>query len=202
MQAKLLTFLQEHFFYRIGGLEMVKVDVRVNAATNVNLSDKVKKKEFREDLYYRLNVVQLSIPPLRERPDDILPLANEFIDDFNKKYGQKKSLSFDAQYWLLSYHWPGNVRELRSCIERLVILTDDQVIGVGDLQQELALDLSDSFKTETQMHTPLADAQRLVEYRMLKQAAIQYDSSRKIAKALGISHTSVNKKLALYGIKL
>lgn len=201
MQAKLLNFLQDRYFFRVGGIEKVKVDIRVIAATNVNLEEKVKLKQFREDLYYRLNVIPIRIPPLRERPEDIIPMANEFLYQFNKKHKKNKQFSFDAQCLLPAYSWPGNVRELKNCIERLVVLTEDQQITGDIIKKDLAYQDSEFFpEGSLGCTTSLDNAKEMVEYQLLKLAAQQFSSHRQIAKALGTSHTNVSRKLEQYGI--
>lgn len=128
MQVKLLRVLQERTVTRVGGNEAVSVDVRVVAATNRDLGQMVRDKTFREDLFYRLNVVPITIPPLRERRDDIIPFAESFLEELNKKYNLRKRLTASACQAMLNYAWPGNVRELKNIIERMVIMSgSDQI---------------------------------------------------------------------------
>src|SRR5699024_6543855 len=126
LQVKLLKVLQERQFYRLGGSEIVKVDIRIIAATNQNLEELVEQGMFREDLYYRLNVVPINIPPLRTRPEDITYLIDYFFKQFNEKYGLSAYLSLEAENALHRYKWPGNVRELENLIERLVIMSENE----------------------------------------------------------------------------
>src|SRR6185503_5435049 len=134
-QAKILRVLQEHEFERLGGTRTLRVDVRLIAATNRDLSAMVATGQFREDLYYRLNVVSIEMPPLRERKDDIVPLANTFIRRFSAELKKKiEGLDPDAQKLLLRYNWPGNIRELENTIERAMLLTEGRAIGAGDLR--------------------------------------------------------------------
>ncbi|WP_373036105.1 sigma-54-dependent transcriptional regulator [Sulfurimonas sp.] len=134
VQAKLLRALQEKEVRRLGSSKSIKIDIRVISATNANLTDKIKDGEFREDLYYRLNTIPLSIPPLKERKDEILQIADAMIDINCKKYGfDVKTFSHDAQEQLLSYSWPGNIRELISVVERAVILSEGQEITADEL---------------------------------------------------------------------
>lgn len=133
MQVKLLRVLQERQVVRVGASDPVSIDVRILAATNRNLEEMVRKKTFREDLYYRLNVVPVTIPPLRERKDDILPFAQAFLAELNKKYDLHKSFTPLALNALVEYDWPGNVRELRNLVERMVIMSRDDLIRVADL---------------------------------------------------------------------
>jgi PAS domain S-box-containing protein len=129
LQAKLLRVLEDQTFRRLGGLADIQLDLRVVAATNKNLREAVKQKAFRQDLYFRLNVIQITIPPLRDRIDDIAPLAGFFIEHYNRKFKHNiQGLSSFATQLLLSYDWPGNVRELRNAIERGVILEESNLI--------------------------------------------------------------------------
>jgi two-component system, NtrC family, response regulator AtoC len=134
-QAKILRVLQEHEFERLGGTRTLRVDVRLIAATNRNLPDMVQTGHFREDLYYRLNVVSIEIPPLRERKDDIVPLANSFIRRFNGELKKKiDGIEPDAQKLLMRYNWPGNIRELENTIERAILFAEGHMITSGDMQ--------------------------------------------------------------------
>ncbi|MDD5373612.1 MAG: sigma-54 dependent transcriptional regulator [Sulfurimonas sp.] len=134
VQAKLLRAIQEKEVRRLGSAKSIKIDIRVISATNANLTDKIKSGEFREDLYYRLNTIPLNIPPLREREDEILQIAQKVLEQNCKKYGfTLKSFSDDAQKQLLSYSWPGNIRELISVVERAVILSDNDKITPNEL---------------------------------------------------------------------
>ncbi len=133
MQVKLLRVLQEQEVERIGSDKPIKINVRVLAATNRNLEEMLKEKTFREDLYYRLNVFPVVIPPLRERKDDILPLAKSLLEQLNKKYGLKKEFTQSAVVEMLGYHWPGNVRELKNIVERAIIMSNENQITASDL---------------------------------------------------------------------
>jgi len=134
VQAKLLRALQEKEIRRLGSSKSIKIDIRVVSATNANLHEKIKNGEFREDLYYRLNTIPLEIPPLRERQDEILVIADAVCKENCKKYGfEEKSFSKEAQSELLDYNWPGNIRELISVVERAVILSEDQEIQKDEL---------------------------------------------------------------------
>lgn len=133
MQVKLLRVLQEGEFFRIGGTRPIKTDVRIIAATNRDLQDMVRKGSFRSDLYYRLNVTSITLPPLRERIYDIIPLATRFLDEFNLKYGMRKTLSVSAYQALQSFDWPGNVRELRNVIEQALIMSEGETISHDEL---------------------------------------------------------------------
>jgi DNA-binding NtrC family response regulator len=151
MQAKLLRVLETHSFFRLGGNKEVKINVRVLAATNRNLEQAMKEGVFRADLYFRLAVLKITLPPLRERPSDILLFAARFIEDFNKSLGRNvRRISPEAQHFLLAYGWPGNVRELKNVIERAMILSNSdellpahlphEIVGAGDLQSAVPAD--------------------------------------------------------------
>jgi PAS domain S-box-containing protein len=134
LQAKLLRVLEEQCFRRLGGLKDIQLDLRVVAATNKNLREAVQENAFRQDLYFRLNVIHITIPPLRIRPDDIMPLAEFFIDHYNRKFKRQISaLSEEAKQMLLHHDWAGNVRELRNAIERAMILEESELIRPGSL---------------------------------------------------------------------
>ncbi len=138
MQAKLLRVLETRSFYRLGGSKEVKINVRVIAATNRNLEQAMKEGLFRPDLYYRLAVLPITLPPLRERPGDILLFASRFVEDFNRSLGRNvRRISPEAQRLLLAYHWPGNVRELKNVIERAMILSNSDELLPGHLPQEI-----------------------------------------------------------------
>ena len=138
LQAKLLRVLEDQSFRRLGGLKDIKLDLRVVAATNKNLREAVQEGAFRQDLYFRLNVIHITIPPLRERPEDILPMAEFFLENYNKKFKREiAGIEPEAQRMLLSHSWPGNVRELRNAIERAMILEESTLITPGSLPMSI-----------------------------------------------------------------
>jgi two-component system response regulator AtoC len=139
LQAKLLRVLEEQSFRRLGGLKDIQLDLRVLAATNKNLREAVKEGAFRQDLYFRLNVIQIVIPPLRERPEDILPLAKFFVEHYNRKFKRSiEGVSDEAAKLMLRHDWPGNVRELRNAIERAMILEESGLITTASLPISIA----------------------------------------------------------------
>ncbi len=139
LQVKLLRVLQERQFERVGGTKTIKVDVRVITATNQDMEKAVVEKKFREDLYYRINVIPITVPPLRERVGDVPLLVNHFLEVFSRKKGKRiEGISDEAMSLLLSYQWPGNVRELENLVERMIILKRDGVINVSDLPDKFA----------------------------------------------------------------
>jgi len=138
MQAKLLRVLEERSFRRIGGTRDIQVDVRIVSATNKNLIEAMEEKTFRNDLYYRIQVIPIFLPPIRERRDDILPLVHHFIAHFNREFGKNvKSVSKIAEKYLLEYSWPGNIRELKNVIERAIILENEETLLLEHLPQEM-----------------------------------------------------------------
>jgi transcriptional regulator with GAF, ATPase, and Fis domain len=137
LQSKLLRVLQERQFERIGGIKTIKIDIRVIAATHQDLKVAVQQKKFREDLYYRLNVIPIRIPPLRERKTDIPLLAHHFLDHFNRSKKKKiRAINDEAMESLMNYDWPGNVRELENTVERVVILVDHDIVAPQDLPEK------------------------------------------------------------------
>ena len=191
LQAKLLEFIEERKFIKVGGKETKTVDVRILTATNRDLKTLVDKGLFRDDLYYRLNVIEITIPPLRERSDDILPLISYYLDKYNKKYGCKHRFSRDAIDILLSYSWPGNVRELSHVIERLAVIVSDDVINFSHLSH-LSHDKCDmriKYKPDSPRLTSLDDALKNVEKELVVKAHNLLKSSYKVAEALEISQS-------------
>lgn len=196
LQAKFLRVLQEKEIYRLGGVQPIKVDVRIIAATNRDLADMVMNGKFRKDLYYRLNVFHLYVPPLRERKDDILPLAKYFIDKYNKKYYMNKHFEESALLYLLEYPWYGNIRELDNLIQRLLISSDHNTISVMDVINNLDnkefLDKNNNLSLKEELEK--------MEYNILMNAKMQYITTRKMAKALGISQPTLVRKLKKYNL--
>jgi len=198
LQVKLLRVVQQKEFYRVGGNNLIKVDVRIIAATNRALEEMVKGKLFRSDLFYRLNVLKLHIPPLRERPEDIIPLANHFLKKYSDKYGIKRKLTGELYRFLIAYQWPGNVRELENLVERLLVISDSDEI-TQDLVPEEMRRLSDHTAIEPLSFRAARDE---FEREFLRRALEKYKSTRKTAEKLAIDHSTVVKKAAKYGIKL
>jgi PAS domain S-box-containing protein len=199
-QVKVLKFIQEKQFYRVGGTTLKQVDFRLIAATNQNLEEMVKKKTFREDLYFRLNVVPITIPPLRERPEDIIPLIEKLLQQFAKKYNRKKIIHEDAMRLLLSMEWQGNVRELINLIERLVVTSSRQVIMREDLPEAYLTRLADELSFQHSGRT-LKEMLEDYEKKILLRAKKRYKKQVEIAKALGVSQPSIVRKLKKYGLE-
>ena len=188
MQTKLLRVLQSHTFIRVGGNEPIYTDVRIIAATNSNLEEMVKERKFREDLYYRLSVIPIHIPPLRERRNDIIPLAQHFLRVFNQKYGFNKKLSSSAYYLLLSNHWEGNVRQLRNVIEQSVIITDSAVITPEFVP--IKADVPALFPTDISISGGLKEMLEQVELQYLNEYYAKYNNIRDAAEQLKMSPTT------------
>jgi Nif-specific regulatory protein len=198
IQVKLLRVLQERELERVGGTTTIKVNVRLIAATNRNLEEAVKEGRFREDLYYRLNVFPLHVPPLRERKSDIVLLADHFTEKYAEKNGKLiKRISTPALDLLTSYSWPGNVRELENCIERAVILSNDQVIHSYNLPPSLQSAVS----TKTEPITTLEAALSRLEKELIIEALkISEGNMAAAARRLGITDRQMGLRVRHYGI--
>src|SRR5918993_3566680 len=202
-QAKILRVLQEHEFERLGGTRTLRVDVRLIAATNRDLPAMVQSGQFREDLYYRLNVVSIEMPPLRERKDDIVPLANAFIQRFSGELKKKiDGLELDAQKLLMRYNWPGNIRELENTIERAMLLAEGRAIAADDLRLGEAPTASGGRDHAPIVRIPptgipLEDIERHALIEALKMSNwVQKDA----AELLSISPRVMNYKIKTLGI--
>ncbi|AKA70748.1 sigma-54 interaction domain-containing protein [Clostridium scatologenes] len=197
MQVKLLRVLQEGEIKRVGAVKTIKVNVRVIAATNRNLELMVSKKTFREDLYYRLNVVPITIIPLRERKNDIEPLIVHFLNKFNKKYNFNKSITEGAMQQLKKYKWPGNVRELKNIIERVIIMSSDNKIT----RSELPIKGSNIDLNIHEKNCTLKEAIENLEIRLMKNAFEKHGNVRDAAKELGIDPSTFVRKRIKYNKK-
>lgn len=196
LQAKLLRAVQEMEFERVGGIRPICVDIRLISTSNRPMKETVEKKLFREDLYYRLNVVPVHLPPLRERKEDIFPLAQYFFKRLCEENGKPlKSLSLSAQKKLLEYHWPGNIRELANVIERAVVMNSADTIEEDSLQLDLPIVVESNQSSALPLNITLQE----LEKRMILQTLAQYQDNRtKTAQALGISVRTLRNKLYLY----
>ncbi len=195
-QVKLLRFLEERVIQRVGGTEDIEVNVRIIAATNRDLQGEVRNGRFREDLYYRLNVISILIPPLRERKDDIPLLVEYFIKEFNKILGKSvMGCNNEALQVLLNYDWPGNVRELRNVIERAMLLCNEEIILEEDLTPEISNEKSLAAKVCGQYEKSLDEIIKLYSERMLQ---ICNNNQAKAARALGISRPRLRRILSSF----
>ena len=206
MQSKLLRVLQENQFYRVGGTRQISVNVRVIVANNVSLKELVDQGNFREDLYYRLNICRIEVPPLRERRDDILCLAEAFTENWTKRYKIDKALSSEALSRLYGYSWPGNVRELENVIHRLVISSRGNVITAQDVEEILNENTYGSVMINPKKQIDnggrldfhqLMDQQekQIIEYALKKEK-----TTRKAAELLGLPQTTFSRKKLKHGL--
>ncbi|MEW6366853.1 MAG: sigma-54 dependent transcriptional regulator [Acidobacteriota bacterium] len=198
LQAKLLRVLQEKEFERVGGSRTIKVDVRVISASRKRLEDEVLAGRMREDLFYRLKVITVSLPPLRDRREDILPLANHFLAKYQQPGKSIQGLSPDACRYLLAYHWPGNVRELESSLQRAVTLAKNSILT----EEDFAVEGMDRAAEPAAPAHPLNLAIREAERRYLQEVLQSVGGQRKrAAEILGISRKTLWKKLKLLGME-
>lgn len=200
VQAKVLRVLQEREFERIGGTQTIKVDVRVVSATRKRLEDEVLAGRLREDLFYRLKVIPVVLPPLRERKEDILPLAQHFVEKYARPLGKEiQGISPEACRPLLAYHWPGNVRELEASIQRAVTLTKSPVLTPEDISLEGISAASNHVSAPAQ---PLMEAIRETERRYLQEVLRSVGGQKqRAAQILGISRKTLWKKLKQLGFE-
>ncbi len=192
-QAMLLRFIDQRQFKRVGGTENISVDLRIVTATNKRLEEEVQKDRFREDLLYRLKVVSILMPPLRERGEDVLLLANHFLTEFSKKFKKSfKNASPEASEFLLRYSWPGNVRQLRNLIERIVLLEKGPTLGVEHLPQEITEAVNEAPGVSSRSSLSLAE----IEERHIKQVMrMTVGNKSRAARILGISRPTLIEKL-------
>ncbi len=192
VQIKILRVLQEREFERVGGEQTISVDVRVVAATNRNLEEEVKASRFREDLYYRLNVIHIHVPPLRERKDDIPLLMSNFLEEFNKENGKSiQGVDSKAKAAMFKYDWPGNIRELRNCMESAVVLCSGKEIGLSDLPPSIS-QASAQEAVSVPLGLTLDEADRIVIQANL---AANKSNKSKTAEILGINRRTLMRKL-------
>lgn len=195
LQSKLLRVLQNFEITRVGGTKPVKVDVRLICASNQDLKDLIAKKLFRADLYYRLNVIPIYIPPLRERRDDIPYLVHFFLNRYNKRHGTKKTISREAMDHLITYSWPGNVREVANVVERLVVITHGDYIVPANLPREI---FEKSTRDFLENGLTLKEQMDKIEISIIRKAIEKFGSARKAAPHLGMDSTSLTRKLKRY----
>ncbi|GAB1475838.1 hypothetical protein MASR2M70_06700 [Bacillota bacterium] len=209
VQAKLLRVIQDGEFYRVGGGRTIKTNVRIISATNRDLEDAINTRRFRRDLYYRLNVFPIRVPPLSERRGEIPALIMYFVKKYNDKFGISRGITEDAIEYLKGCDWPGNIRELENMVQRLLISVKGEDITIFDVMKELHLDLFESMGTQGQESTAEIEEGSGIsldvmvenfEKGIIKNACEKYGSSRKAAKAIGISQTQLIRKKNKYQI--
>jgi len=197
LQVKMLRVIQDKEIFRVGGQKSRKVNVRLLAATNQNLEQMVEKGEFREDLYFRLNVIPINIPPLRERKEEIIPLVKKFQNNLSATYGLDKQISPEAMDCFVNYDWPGNIRELENIIERTLVTSSSSVITPEDLPDYLlkVRNKWGSPKVNISGIMPLKEAVIEVEKQLLEQALKEYGSTYKVAQVLDVNQSTIVRKL-------
>jgi Nif-specific regulatory protein len=201
LQPKILRVLQEKEFERVGGEKTIKVDVRLIAATSRNLEDLVSSGKFREDLYYRLNVVPLYLPPLRERKVDIPVLVEFFLKKYNEENAKSSQITPEVLDALIDYDWPGNVRELENTIERLVVMSAKKTLALSDLPlniRDRALRAACAVQTKDALPAAIADIEKIKIIDALKKAGwVQ----ARAARLLGLTPRQIGYKIKRYGIE-
>lgn len=203
-QAKILRILQEKKIERVGGAKVIETDVRVLAATNKDLEREMEEERFRQDLYYRLNVIPLRIPPLRERKEDIPLLANHFLKEISLKEGtREKTITDDALAILMDHDWPGNVRELKNIVDRLVIMTPSDVISTGDIplfmKESQKVKVDSSFLSYSSFKTAKVEFEKEFIARKLQE---NNGNVSKTAELIGLERSNLHRKIKGYGLKL
>ena len=197
LQAKLLRVLQQRELVRLGGSRVVKLDIRVIASTNKDLREQVRQGGFREDLYYRLNVVPIALKPLRERKEDIVYLADQFCRNFDKKYGKDAHISPGGMELLLEYPWPGNIRELENLVERIVVTSSGAVINRDSVFAALSPG-GLRFGGDGQEGATLKRQVAAFEREVILHTIEREGSLRRAARALGVDHSTLVKKRRQY----
>lgn len=195
MQIKFLQVIQEKMITRVGGLTKIGIDFRLITATNRELEQDIQKGIFREDLFYRLNVIPIHIPPLRERKEDILPLIINFLERFNSQYGRNVKLSSGALQILERQFWPGNIRQVENLIERLVVTARGEYVAKEELPNDLELEIMEQpLDMKGTLKELLENYEKKIFLGMLKE----HQTSVAVGKALGISQTTAARKLRKY----
>ena len=207
MQAKLLRVIQDGEFFRVGGTVPVKTNVRIISATNRDLEDFIEDGKFRRDLYYRLNVVRIKVPNLRERTGDIPALVSHFLKKYSDKFEIQRKIDEDAVEYLKQCEWPGNIRELENMVQRLMISAKGEQITLLDVMRELHAEVFETtgldFSSLESADGKVMDLEKMVnnfEKNIIKHACEKYGSTRKVARAIGISQTQLVRKKKKYEI--
>jgi transcriptional regulator with PAS, ATPase and Fis domain len=193
LQAKVLHVIEDKEMNRLGSTKSIKLDVRIIAATNQDLATLIAARRFRQDLFFRLNTISLVIPPLRDRPEDVVLLVNHFLEKLNARYGTDKWVAPRAIQLLTAYSYPGNVRELANVVEQSFLVSKDEVIGLEDLP--LALQNVSPEVLGMDENRPFQEVMDSIQYRLLRTAVDKYGSSRKAAKSLGVHQSTIVRRL-------
>lgn len=201
-QVKLIKVIEDREVMRVGDVKPTKLNARIIAATNRSLPEMVKEGKFREDLFYRLYVVPIKIPPLRERREDIFPLAWHFLRQYNNKFDQSKTFSREIIQVMEAYQWPGNVRELQNLIERMVIMSDEEILKPKHLPDSIYQQESDDGSMiQVKGIMSLVQARETVEKKLLSHALETGRTTREAARLLGVDHSTIVRKLKKYGLR-
>ncbi len=201
-QVKLLKIIEQREITRLGDVKSISLDVRIIAAANRNLPQAVKEGTFREDLFYRLYVVPIKIPPLRERREDVFPLVWHFLGVCNRKFNQSKRFSREVIHILESYPWPGNVRELQNVVERMVLVTDTETIEPRHLPPDIyQQDLDESDLVHVRGVMSWNKAREMLEKKLLSHALNIHETTREVARILSVDHSTVVRKMRKYGLQ-
>lgn len=199
LQVKLLTVIQDKKLLRVGGSELIDIDTRIISATNRDLAKMIDDNKFRMDLYYRLKVVYIKIPPLKDRKEDIVPLINIFLKRLNKKYNFQKTISSEAMKILLNYPWPGNIREIENEIERLIVTTSSEIIGDEDiLEGDIGRSLSLNIELDKRFKENVLDYEKILLQDYIEESRDIHDLSDKT----GLENSTIRKKAKRLGIVL
>lgn len=195
LQVKLLKVLQKKTIIPVGDTKETEIDFRLIAATNKDLKKMVEEGTFREDLFYRINVITIDIPPLRQRPEDCVTLIKYFIDKFNLKYDVKKRIDCNAMKKLCSYQWPGNIRELENTIERLILMSDEDIVTIKNLPDNIIYEQKLLYQDSDAAGETLPQLLKEYEKHIIKKAVKEYKTSVEVAKQLGISQPTAARKI-------
>jgi len=200
LQAKLLGVIQDKAFERVGGVKTIKVDIRIISATNQDLQSAIQSGKFRSDLFYRLNVVPIYIPPLRERKEDLIPLVDYFLKKFSAKYQKRiTNISPEVMASFSNYNWPGNIRELENVLERMILMSETATLGLDHLPGEIRGAIS-TISTPT-LKEKVDTISQVTEKQMIIDALNKTNQNRtRAAKLLGISRRTLQNKIKEYGL--
>lgn len=201
LQVKLLRVIQEREMMPVGSDTPVKLDIRIIAATNQELRNLVREGRFRQDLYYRIAVVSVNVPPLRERKEDIIQLAKRFVNKFNEKHGTDKSLDNRAQKRLLTYSWPGNVRELENMIESLIVINEGDIITESDVNGYISGEMDNAVNEGCEITGSIEEMVRAYEAEILRRVYEECGNTAEMAKRLHTTRSTINRKLVKYEIR-
>ena len=201
MQSKILRAIQEKEIMHIGGKKVIPIDVRIIAATNVNLKKAIAEGKFREDLYYRLNIIPIEIPPLRERKEDILQITLSFIEQVNTKYKQNKTINKEALQALIKYDWPGNIRELKNIVERIILTMDGDEITENQVYNLILNDFTSSDNEDSNDDVSLQIQLERFEKNLIFNMLMECKTAYEVSRRLKVNKSTISKKIKKYGLQ-